>query len=294
MSNDIRATIRLATRGKSETVFLPQDVRDHGPLRKLLAKQPELFSFDEAKGSYTLVDRDAGFPPISKANLDKAVATVIRGMGGNLEPNAASDDEDWIPVKKQTASGFKHDLVVSIAAKENAKAGRASICFRGDAKNFLGDAAISVDIDVGRDDLNRLRIRAHRNSDGEFKLARPGRGAAGTPRAIFAIDLWPNQTRSQPAEYQIVHKGQVSYLIATLPKDWAKPLADIKTEPKLNSAGLPKVHASPTAKTSAGAQVLKAADAIKASHPNRGQPSVNMGEPPPGRSALDQKRAAQG
>lgn len=297
MSNDPRATIKMATLGRSDTSFAAADIRLHVPLRRLVADQPKLFIFDDATGIYTLRESDEG-----------KTAVVIRAMEAQAEPlpkpkaqerapmmqQQADEDDEWIPLKKMTASGLKPDLVVSIKAKEGAKAGRAAVVFRGEAKRWLGDC-LSVDIDVGGADLNKLRIRGYaKASDGQFVLSRTGRvGSDGkhssSPRAQFAVDLWPNEDREREASFTIKHEGKASYLIATLPKNWAKPLGDIKDAPKTNSGGLPRVDPE-----KAGAAMRSVAGLPPQSHPTRSASTIPVaGEPPPGRSALDQRRAGK-
>jgi hypothetical protein len=203
--------------------------------------------------------------------------------GGQTYTEQAADEE-WISIRKQTPSASKED-VVSISCREGAKFGRASVCFRHAAADFM-EGYDSIDIDVGGQNLNLLRVTRQKKAKGEFKLAYPGRqnGGTRTPRAMFAVEVWPNETRSRPATYKIVGDR----LVATLPDDWAKPLEAIRDKQPYR-AGLPKV-------AEAQEQAARSRVTTDQTPPLRRSPNAIplAGEPPPGRSALDMRNKSGG
>ena len=145
--------------------------------------------------------------------------------------------------------------------------GSRALCFitcRGEVAEWLQAQGPRFRAQIGGQEADRIRILPDASA-GRFEAAEC-RG--GTLRLNLGhMNVWPDEIRA-PIEcaYEV---RSTRDLIVTLPKGWARP--------------------RPAAPAALPAPVARAVPA--AARPIA--PPVNLGEPPPGRSALDQRRAGK-
>ncbi len=183
--------------------------------------------------------------------------------------STTDDDGDWTEIHHKPRWG-KSALPVGVSIRrrewKNGKKIRSTLLFRGEAAATLEKLLLSGDsnfvrIDLGGANANKLRIRAGQPGwTNSFGVTRP----RNMLRILVGeMSAWPNDERGPvKGEYEVVDDGKT--MILTFPVDWAREV---------------KALAPPVA------------SAISSIPPSRRPAPVIgvMGEPPPGRSALDQR-----
>ncbi|TDX64015.1 hypothetical protein EDE12_106160 [Methylosinus sp. sav-2] len=189
------------------------------------------------------------------------------------------DDEDWADLEKPSHGGArKPDVTVtlSIWRGRNTRANsepprvRARIVLRREAAEWISAHEPRFRVQIAGAGCNLLRIVADA-ARGSYEAAEIKGVRVIT---LGVVNVWPNETRREvEARFRVTEGG----LVLTLPEDFAKPGAG-----EAVAMAAPAVVAAP---------VARAVGAAPAPAPLvRRRALVMPGEPPPGRSALDQRR----
>lgn len=181
----------------------------------------------------------------------------------------ANEGEDWIELGVKPPKEALPDCQVRLT-KPSGKPARAHIVLRGAAADWLrGSNCKSLRVSLGGDQLNKLRLTIH--LDGKYR--------AGLFKGVYKIslgcvELWPDEYREPTQATYRVDNGE---LFLALPEGFAKETPKQKPAPA----------AAPIPITTATKGLAAAATAIAG---RRAGIAVSLGEPAPGRSALDQRR----
>lgn len=134
-------------------------------------------------------------------------------------------------------------------------------------------------IQIGGDAVNKIRITPDKDR-GKFEVT----NFKGVARlALGHINAWPNESReSTEATFEIVNGS----LLLTLPKGFAKPGSGVVPLPRLELKKKP--DPAPAIKVTTSAPGLSERARVIDRRPSEGP--VSFGDPPRGRSALDQRK----
>ncbi|MDP2358662.1 MAG: hypothetical protein Q8M31_21765 [Beijerinckiaceae bacterium] len=199
-----------------------------------------------------------------------------------------SEDDDWTDLEKQEKAGVVlPDAQVRMsryAAGRGVKVGkaRASIAFRRRVAEWLNEHGPRFRLQIGGADANKVRlIPDAAGGKFEFTMFR------GTARMTLGhVSAWPDEVRD-PVEAKASFDG-AGNLVLSLPATFARPSPNVD----LAAADLPRPPIAPMR------QAPPQPFPITTSAPGlqrgvRGDVAVDLGEPQPGRSALDQRLATR-
>jgi hypothetical protein len=189
------------------------------------------------------------------------------------------DDTEWHDIEPRKAAGVrKEDAEISLTFWSRAKGeprARAMIVLRNEPYRILKDKASRFRVQIGGAGKNMIRIIPD-DVRGRFEL--PELKGVGRMSLGHVAD-WPNEERRHvDATWTPSHGG----LVLVLPFDFAEPTTAIRRPPP------PVVQPTRPAAPS-GIPITTKAPGLE-----RQRAVVQMaGEPPPGRSALDQRRGGK-
>lgn len=191
----------------------------------------------------------------------------------------ATATEEWIELGVRPPKEALPECQVRLTKPSN-KPARAHIVLRAAAAEWLhGSKSKSLRVSLGGDQLNKLRLT----------IDPAGKYRAGLFKGVYKIvlghvDLWPDEHRDPTQATYRLNNGE---LFIALPEDFAKATPRQKPAPA-PVAKASAAAASPAIPISTRAEGLAAAARVI---DRRRQGVVSMGDPPPGRSALDQRRS---
>lgn len=204
----------------------------------------------------------------------------------------SDDTDDWTEIEPANKpSQLLPDVSIRLGFRGNPitrHSGRAtaSITFRRDAAEWIKDHGPRFRVQIGGEACNRLRIISDA-AGGRFE----SHDLKGVQRlTIGHINLWPNEQRGV-TEATIV-EFQPGAMVLTLPQDFARPQAKPTPKPaEAPPAPVATAQPFPVTTRAEGLAIAEKSAAGRARIIDR-RPTgvVDLGEPPPGRSALDQRR----
>lgn len=195
------------------------------------------------------------------------IERVGKAMTKSLSISPAEDDDDWMDITPQRAAAvIKADATVRLSANEACTKNSASIALRNELASWAEKHGPTFRIQIGGSNANKLRVLPDKRGGYKGAILR------GTYRLrVRDIAAWPFESRVMPVEAAVTFADADKALILTLPEDFAKPIGS-RPKPPLKAA-----PAKPTTPSPSTAPEFRRV--------------VGLGEPAPGRSALDQRRA---
>jgi len=212
------------------------------------------------------------------------------------------DDDGWIDLERARPGGALPVVACRVSKRRADKAARAFLVFRGEAAAWIEASATRYRVQIGGRSANKVRLIP--DDKGRYEAANM-RGSKVIRTGI--VTAWPDEFREiTEADWAILQ----GCMVLTLPEDWAVPTKPrAAQQPMPPPAAATKPQPFPVTTSAPGTQRIAIARAneqpivdlpqVKKIPPgaritdHRQFGSVNLGEPPPGRSALDKRRAGQ-
>lgn len=201
--------------------------------------------------------------------------------------NDKIEDDDWIDLEKQSGAGPKPAAAVRLyfhtGRHGTTKNATAAMVLRHAAAEWIAKNGPRFKVQIGGDNCEKVRIVPD-NHGGKFEAVE----FKGVQRLILGkVTVWPNEARDPTEAKWSVTKGG---LVLVLPTDFAKPRVAHKP---VESAPAPKPTAPAPSQPFPITTQARGLDALSKAVAQKDRRAVPFGEPAPGRSALDQRKAGQ-
>jgi len=175
-------------------------------------------------------------------------------------------DDEWEDIEAPIKGAALPPVQIRLTRMRGSKS-LAFFAFRGEAATWLTEHGPRFKAQIGGQNADKVRLL----SDSMGGRYEPIKTKGGTLRINLGhVTAWPNEVRKPVScAWQV---SQANIMVLTLPAGWTRPTA---------------VAAVPAPAAPAPALLTRPAATL----PEPARKPVNMGEPPPGRSALDQRKA---
>jgi len=193
------------------------------------------------------------------------------------------DQEDWIDItKKAPGQSYVDEACVRISLSHRARHPGTFITLRGALQEWALNNGPTFKVQIGGDNLNLIRLSPSTGEEA-FPLKTPPKSKSSSLLVIGYINQWPAEIRASVAAK--VERDKAGNPVLILPNDWAKPQGTAAPPARQARPPVPAATAPPAQKT---IQITTRAQGLEMAGKFR-PTSHNFGDPPPGRSALDNK-----
>lgn len=196
------------------------------------------------------------------------------------------DEDEWTELGKGSTAVVRAPVTVKLSnwkTKKGVSSGaRGFVSFRNEAADWLREHGPRFRVQIGGQNADRIRVIPDAIA-GKFEFSE----FKGVCRiSLGTVNVWPSEDR-EAVECAWKRDLAGGFVILTLPKDFARPTPPTTKAAKAEPTPMPAT-AAPAPKPA----VPKTSPAARVTD-HRTYGVFGMGEPAPGRSALDQRLAAE-